>query len=546
MPADVDIGGARILIVDDQEANVRLLERILERGQLGSVGGTTDPRRVEELCAEHPPDLILLDLHMPHLDGFALLERLGSLREREGFLPILVLTADADPSARRRALDLGATDFVTKPFDADEVVLRSRNLLRTRALYRKVADHSRLVEGELTQARSTHDLVLAALNRLRHDATLEEHAAVFAEELSRASQFDACFVLAIDPDERVIPIAIGGATMFDGLIGRQLPAQRAAWVLEQLGGGGKGAAMPRIGDPVDPLIERSGLRSTWHVPIVVDDGLVGAFVAAGRCEPTPEALSRAADLAGELGAIAGAVLGPGLAARYEKAAIRRHIETVLHERAFWPVFQPVVDIRAGHVIGLEALTRFADGVRPDLRFAEAHGVGLGVPLEEETLATAMAAADNLPHNAWLSVNASPELLLDGGRLARSLAGSRRMVVVEITEHVAIEDYARLREALRSLGSNVRVAIDDAGAGFASFRHVLELEPDFVKLDADLVRGIERDPSRQALVVGMRYFAQKTGCTLIAEGIETESELATLRQLAAPLGQGFLLGVPASI
>ena len=543
MPADGHIGAARILVVDDQEPNVRLLERILERARLGSVRGTTEPRRVEELCVAEPPDLVLLDLHMPHIDGFEVLERLGPLREREGFLPVLVLTADADPSARRRALDLGATDFVTKPFDADEVLLRCRNLLRTRMLYRQVTDHSRQVEGELSQARSTHDLVMAALNRLRREATLEEHAAALVEELSSASQFDAFSVLAIDSDERVTPIAIGGMRIFDGIIGRPLSEQRAARVIAQLADGGAGGPIPRVDDSMVPLLERSQLRSAWYVPIVVDDRLVGAIVAAGACEPTPEKLRHGADLAAEFGAIAAAVLGSGLAVRHQETAIRRNVEAILRDRAFWPAFQPVVDIRAGHVIGMEALTRFADGMRPDLRFAEAHRVGLGIPLEEEALVAAVAAADSLPHSAWLSVNASPELLLHPGRMARSLAGSRRMLVIEITEHVAIDDYALLRHALRSLGSNVRVAIDDAGAGFASFRHVLELQPDFVKLDRDLVRGIERDPSRQALVVGMRYFAQKTGCTLIAEGIETEAERAMLDSLDIRFGQGYLLGRP---
>jgi EAL domain-containing protein (putative c-di-GMP-specific phosphodiesterase class I) len=110
--------------------------------------------------------------------------------------------------------------------------------------------------------------------------------------------------------------------------------------------------------------------------------------------------------------------------------------------------------------------------------------------------------------------------------------------------VPVEDYAALRDAIAALGPSVRYAIDDAGAGFASFRHILELRPDFVKLDIGLVRNIERDPARQALLAGMRYFAVKTGCTLIAEGIETEAERRQLDQLAIDLGQGYLLGRPA--
>lgn len=546
MAPDTTATASRILVVDDQEANVRLLERILERAGYHSVRSTTDPRAVEALAADLVPDLLLLDLHMPHLDGFALLERLAPLREREGFLPILVLTADADPSARRRALELGATDYVTKPFDADEVLLRCRNLLHTRALYRNVAEHSRNVEGELSHARSTHDLVLAALNRLRHEATLEERASALLDELGRTAEFDALSVLAIDPDARVTPIGFGGTHIFDGITGRPLPETRARQMVELLSVGGTSAAIDRKDDELDPLVAASEVRSAWYIPILADGRMVGVLIAASRCEPTTEGLAKGMPLATEFGAIARAVLGPGLTERHEEAGLRRRVEEILEAHAFWPVFQPVLDLRSGQIIGLEALSRFADGVRPDLRFAEAHRVGLGLRLEEETLAAAIAAADELPPSAWLSVNTGPELILDTDRLRRTLAGSRREIVVEITEHVAIEDYAPLRHALRSLGPNVRVAIDDAGAGFASFRHVLELEPDFVKLDADLVRGLERDPARQALVVGMRYFAQQTGCTLIAEGIETAEERSMLDSLGIRFGQGYLLGRPAPV
>jgi EAL domain-containing protein (putative c-di-GMP-specific phosphodiesterase class I) len=114
----------------------------------------------------------------------------------------------------------------------------------------------------------------------------------------------------------------------------------------------------------------------------------------------------------------------------------------------------------------------------------------------------------------------------------------------VTEHVAIEDYGAFRTAVKSLGSRVRVSVDDAGAGFASFRHILELRPDFVKLDIGLVREIDHDDVRQALVAGIVYFARKSGCQLIAEGIETTGERDQLRTLGVDLGQGYLLGRPA--
>jgi EAL domain-containing protein (putative c-di-GMP-specific phosphodiesterase class I) len=120
------------------------------------------------------------------------------------------------------------------------------------------------------------------------------------------------------------------------------------------------------------------------------------------------------------------------------------------------------------------------------------------------------------------------------------------VVLEVTEHAAVADYPAFRAAMAELGPKVRLAVDDAGAGFASLRHILELRPAFVKLDRWLVADLESDDARQAMIVGLRHFARSTGCRLIAEGIETDRELAVLRTLDIPLGQGFLLGRPLPI
>jgi EAL domain-containing protein (putative c-di-GMP-specific phosphodiesterase class I) len=117
-------------------------------------------------------------------------------------------------------------------------------------------------------------------------------------------------------------------------------------------------------------------------------------------------------------------------------------------------------------------------------------------------------------------------------------------VLEVTEHEAIGDYAELRSAIGALGSGVRVAVDDAGAGAANFSHLVELRPQFVKIDLGLVRGVDTDLARQALVVALLHFASATDCQVIAEGIEKDAERTTLRRLGVQLGQGYLLGRPA--
>jgi putative two-component system response regulator len=187
---------AHILIVDDQEANVAVLEAMLETAGYTQLSSLADGREVAAFYTTHAPDLILLDLHMPHLDGFAVLARLGLLIPPDSYLPILVLTADITPEAKQRALGLGARDFLTKPFDRTEVCLRIKNLLETRLLHLGLQDQNRLLEArvrERTQAllqaqqEIIERLALAAEYRDdetgRHAQRVGETAALLARAL---------------------------------------------------------------------------------------------------------------------------------------------------------------------------------------------------------------------------------------------------------------------------------------------------------------------------------------------------------------------------
>src|SRR5579864_1842561 len=144
--ANVVFPHARILIIDDQEANVAVLVAMLEQAGYTNLSTVSDSLQAVARCLTIQPDLILLDLHMPHLDGFAVMEQLQGQWPEDNSVPILVLTADITIAARRQALEMGAQDFVSKPFDRVEVLLRIRNLLRTRALRRSQQDlHQALV-----------------------------------------------------------------------------------------------------------------------------------------------------------------------------------------------------------------------------------------------------------------------------------------------------------------------------------------------------------------------------------------------------------------
>lgn len=213
------------------------------------------------------------------------------------------------------------------------------------------------------------------------------------------------------------------------------------------------------------------------------------------------------------------------------------------------VVQPIVELDGRRVVGVEALARFAlePARTPDRWFDEAWELGLGLELELACAADALVAMERLPAALTVSLNAShraatsPELR----ELLERFAPDR--TVLEITEHEPVADYASLTGALddlRALG--VRVAIDDAGAGFASLRHILELRPEIIKLDIGLTRGVDRDRAHRALARALISFADETGTTVIAEGVETEEERLALLELGVRLGQGFHLGRPGPV
>jgi EAL domain-containing protein (putative c-di-GMP-specific phosphodiesterase class I) len=248
----------------------------------------------------------------------------------------------------------------------------------------------------------------------------------------------------------------------------------------------------------------------------------------------------------EFGVVSAALTGPTLSEHWRLARVRDQLERVITEHAFIPVFQPVVRLADRGIVGYEALTRFRDGTRPDKRFIEAHSAGMSIRLEMACIGDQLEAATWLPAGTWVSLNISPSLAAAVVPLVSALERADREVVLEITEHVEIADYRTLVGALDMVRGHARLAVDDAGAGYAGLRHILELRPQFVKLDLSLVRNIDTDPARQAMVAGMAHFAHDSGCDLIAEGIETPEELAELIRLEVPLGQGYLFGKPGPI
>ena len=232
----------------------------------------------------------------------------------------------------------------------------------------------------------------------------------------------------------------------------------------------------------------------------------------------------------------------------QRAARRVEIDRFVAGDGVTMVFQPILDLRTHDVVGVEALARFHSLplLPPNEWFAEAVAFELGVPLELTAIRSAIAALPKIPEGTFLSVNCSHRAAMSAD-LPVALGPHASRIVIEITEHEEVGDYAALGRSLDDLRERgVRVAIDDAGAGFASLRHTLLVRPDMVKVDISLTRDIDHDRAKRALAAALISFADEMDMAIVAEGIETAAELETLVELGVPYGQGFFLAEPAPL
>ena len=322
------------------------------------------------------------------------------------------------------------------------------------------------------------------------------------------------------------------------------------------GGGATAARGIKRCSPKTRVLALSPGNDRETVLQMLEAGADGYLVKGSSAETILTSIERAAKGQGSLsvevtGGVIEELAGLLHARRRSEERSRRREERVRHaldDDIVHAVYQPICTL-AGSTVGAEALARFrGPPARGPVRwFAEAGEVGLLRDLELAAARAALKGLPDLPKHVFLAVNVSPATLCTPAFL-RLIAGSDgARLVVEITEHARIDDYDALSEALDALREfGVRIAIDDAGAGFASLRHILRLEPEFIKLDRTLIDGIERDRSRQALAAGLISFAEKIDATIVAEGIERPAEVEKLSELGVRYGQGYFFARPAPL
>jgi EAL domain-containing protein (putative c-di-GMP-specific phosphodiesterase class I)/DNA-binding response OmpR family regulator len=528
---------ARILVVDDDPSVRELVANCLRRAGF-DVAEAASGELALELLDREEMSLVVLDVGLPGMSGTDVVRTLRQA-PHTATLPVILLTGSGDEYPLETGLGAGADDYLPKPVRLEELVARVGAHLRSHAAWFSA------VEDELRRRSS----VIEALGHLTLSSSPEQAAETVVAELGRRTDCDLIAVAQLLRGECLQDLATFERQTGVRRIGRLLSADLSRHDVDhaKLGPWTEDVWTRRGGETAVGAAADVGIGA--GAPIYAGGNVVGLLwlgVSRQGRRPTPDRKSSLLAAAIDYASILSAVAGTDLSDRREIADTREKLELALAAREFTPVFQPVVRLDTADIVGYEALTRFHDGTRPDVRFAEAARVGLGHAYELAAVEAALAAAARLPEGAFLTLNVSPGVVLeDYRRLGKMMQGTARRLVLELTEHVPVDDYAVLREAIDSLGS-VEVAIDDAGAGYASLRHILELRPAFAKLDISLVQNIDGDRLRQALVAGLVYFAESSGCHLIAEGVESEEEASALVRLGVEFAQGYLFGHPRPI
>jgi EAL domain-containing protein (putative c-di-GMP-specific phosphodiesterase class I) len=323
------------------------------------------------------------------------------------------------------------------------------------------------------------------------------------------------------------------------------------------GGGPRAAREIRASSPGTAIIALSAHEDARSVQEMLAAGAYNFLVKGTSPQELVDAIRSSVDGEVRLSSKAASHVVGELASRVaqehevdeRRSAWEGQIQRVLDGGGPEYVFQPIVALDTEEPVGFEALARFdAEPVRsPGAWFAEAAALGRALELEIAAVAAAISYVDQIPPDAFMALNVSPASIVSP-RLMETIGRiPLDRVVVELTEHAPISDYPMLRSVLADLRrSGARLAVDDVGAGHASLRHILQLDPDLIKLDVSLTRDIDTQRTQRSLASALVTFGREVEATLIAVGVETAAELAVIRELGIPWAQGYYFGKPGPL
>ena len=562
---EADLQRARILIVDDEPVNVRLLERMLLSAGYSALRCTTDSREVATLVDDFQPDLLMLDLHMPHLDGFAVLDALRASHVPGDRCPVLVLTADNTVQAKHRALASGARDFLVKPFDRTETLARTRNLLESRLLHHALQQANKALAERLVH-QAHHDPLTGLANRVLFRDRVDR-------AVLRAARGERVAVLFLDLDHfKAVNDSLGhaeGDRLLESVARRLLQATRGCDTVARLGGDEFAILLEGMAREMDAPVVIERLKAALRRPVTLQgrEVIVGASIGVAYVEAGQgvDDVLRNADLAMYHAKAAGRGGHEVFEPRMHEAALERleleaDMRRALEHGQFRILYQPIVDVESGHLTGVEALMRWEHPTRGTLApltfIPIAEETGLIVPIGRWALTEGCRQG-----RAWqlcapegrvptLSVNISGRQLLEPsfvGDVAAALAESGftpSLLTLEITESVLMQDTEATLVTLHELKAlGVCLAIDDFGTGYSSLSYLQRFPVDTLKIDKAFIDDVARGGSNAVLARTIVTLADLLKLSTVAEGVEHPDQLAHLLSLGCSSAQGYLFAHP---
>jgi diguanylate cyclase (GGDEF)-like protein len=560
--SDRQLGGLKssaIMMVDDDPTTILVLETFLQGEGYENFLAATDSRRALDLLAERNPDVLLLDLNMPNVGGFEILESMRA-DETLRYIPVIILTSSTDAQTKLKALGLGATDFLSKPVDPSELALRLRNTLVAKAYQDRLAYFDGLTG--LPNKRLFTERVDRALRRARYESA---QCAVLHIELERFEQISDTLGNRVgDGLLKAIAVRLENCVRSGDLVGTpDMPEPRT---LSRVGGHeftlflssvGSAEQAERVAQRVvsslaEPFcVEGDDLFVTCRIGIALspDDGeRIETLLRHARMSHTKQDGRKSYQFYSE----------SLNAESLERLSIGNQVRMALDRKEMLLHYQPKVAVRTGRIVGAEALMRWQ---HPELGLVPP---GKFIPIAEETgtieslgkWALRTACRQN---KAWqtagfgpirMAVNVSGKQFLHGDfvetvRGALESSGlEARDVVLELTEGTIMEnprEASALLEQLKEM--DLDISVDDFGTGYSALSQLKRFPLDELKIDRSFIQGIPRDADDSAIVTAIIVMAHSLGLSVVAEGVETEEQLAFLEDQGCDEYQGFLFSRP---
>ena len=553
-----NLKNAKIMIIDDEPINIDVVQAFLEDEDYFNFITVEDSTRAMKVLEEARPDLLLLDLLMPEVSGFDILKA-ARAHPKFKFLPIIILTASTDTRNKLKALDLGATDFLSKPLDSSELVLRVRNTLAAKAYQDQLTYYD-----SLTKLPNRH-LFLEQLSwTIKKAKRHNEQLALLSIEIDNYDKVvDTIGFRTGDEILRTVAHRIQKVIRESDILGRYADSKDATIDFYHLEGSNFSLIIDRIRAAEFAAVVADRIIKALRNPVSVAGKDIYVTTSIGIATSPPEGkepaelmrlAASAKDYAKKRGGDSFQFSSSSISEMYEKRLkLETRLRKALENEELILYYQPKVDLKTGTIEGVEAVLRWkVDGtiILPNDFIPLAEETGLIVPIGEWILYEACRQLkewhqlDQMPISMSVNLSArqfaDPNFLPTIKKILDDSGIDKQFLTLELTESLLLrenENNIKIMRSLKEMG--LKLSIDDFGTGYSSLSYLRNLPIDELKIDRSFIKDLSQSYESRAIVSTIIFLARSLNLSTVAEGIEKEEELACLMELDCQQYQGFL-------